>query len=266
METLPPGEFVSPEKGIALPLYQQIKNDIRGKIRDQTWSPGQKLPSENELVDTLAVSRMTIHRALRELTQEGLLDRVHGLGTFVAKPTRHASLINLQDIADEVRAAGCVHRCKVLSLKTIKANNSIASAMELAFGTQLFHLRAVHYQDELPIQLEDRIVNPGIAPKFMGQEFTNQTATEYLISLGKPDEMEHIVQAILPDKRSARILMVDPGEPCIKLSRRTWKNQSVVTSVALTYPGSRYDLAARYQTDQLTTLTQHPNTANHHHG
>ena len=114
-----------------LPLYQQIKQEIRQNIHNKIWHSEQKLPSENELVGALQVSRMTVHRALRELTQEGLLHRVHGVGTFVAKPLRHASLITLQNIADEIEAAGFSHRCKVLSLKTIHASNSIASSMEL---------------------------------------------------------------------------------------------------------------------------------------
>ncbi len=254
MDTLISEKTPGLERGIALPLYQQIKNDIRQKINDKTWSPGQKLPSENEFVNILEVSRMTVHRALRELTQEGLIHRVHGLGTFVAKPARHASLINLRDIADEIRAAGFTHHCKVLSLKTVKASTTIAAPMEVSSGTQLFHLRAVHYQNDLPIQLEDRLVNPAVAAEFIEQDFSRQTATEYLIGLIKPDEMEHIVRAILPDQRTAKILLIDRNEPCIRLSRRTWKDQAVVTNVALIYPGSRYDLGQRYRTDHYAVV------------
>ena len=94
------------DKSAPQPLYQQIKNTIREKIKNSEWKAGQKLPSENELVVALEVSRMTIHRALRELTQEGLINRVHGIGSFVADAPRHASLIELQDIAVEVTRGG----------------------------------------------------------------------------------------------------------------------------------------------------------------
>jgi histidine ammonia-lyase len=67
------------------PLYQKVKAYIRKQIDDGRWEPDQRIPSENELVKTLAASRMTIHRALRELTNEGRLIRVQGVGTFVAK-------------------------------------------------------------------------------------------------------------------------------------------------------------------------------------
>lgn len=236
------------QKNSALPLYQQIKNQIQERIRSSSWQQGTRLPSENELVGQLGVSRMTVHRALRELTQEGYLERVHGLGTFVAKPRRHASLITLRDIADEVRAAGSRHHCQVLKLCRIKASNRQAERMEVDTGAALFQLQAVHYQDDVAIQFEDRVVNPALAPEFIDQDFSGRTATDYLISLYRPDQMEHEVRAVLPGKHTAGLLMIEAGEPCLALHRRTWLKGQVVTHVTLTYPGSRYALAERYQT------------------
>ena len=117
-------------------------------------------------------------------------------------------------------------------------------------------MRAVHYQDDTPIQLEDRLVNPTLAPKFMGIDFAKQTATEYLIGLIKPDEMEHNVKAILPDHHAARTLKLKPNDPCLQLTRRTWKDNTVVTRVILTYPGNRYELGERYKTEQYSNISQ----------
>jgi GntR family histidine utilization transcriptional repressor len=239
-------------KDTSLPLYQQIKQEIRKRIKHRQWQTGVRLPSENELVETLGVSRMTVHRALRELTQEGLLQRVHGLGTFVAEPPRHASLITLQDIAREVQEAGYMHSCEVLVKRRITASARSARRMEVATGTPLYHLRAVHFQDRDPIQLEDRLVSPELAPEFLQQDFSTSTATQYLVDRIKPDEMEHVVSAVLPDRHTARALRIAASSPCLQLRRRTWNGRRVVTSVCLTYPGDRYDLGARYHTDQFT--------------
>ncbi len=240
------------DKDTALPLYRQIKRDIRTRIKCGQWQPGERVPSENSLVESLGVSRMTVHRALRELTQEGVLDRVHGLGTFVAPPTRHASLITLEDIAREIRAAGSEHSCRVLSLKRLSASAERAMQMEVTRGATLYHLRAVHSQDGVPIQLEDRLVSPDLVPGFIDQDFRAGTPTAYLVEQITPDEMEHVVRAILPDERSARSLGMTPASPCLELRRRTWKDGRVVTSATLTYPGDRHALAARYRTDQFT--------------
>lgn len=232
------------------PIYQQIKKTIQQRIASGDWPEGQKLPSENDLVVALDVSRMTINRALRELTQEGLIKRVHGLGSFVAEAPRHASLIELQDIALEIEQDGKRHSSQVLGLERIVAPPEIALQMELSDGSSIDHLRAVHFQDGLPIQLESRYVNPAAMPEFLHQDFTRTTTTAYLLQQFKPDEMEHRVCAVLPDQATRDLLSMGSGQPCLQLTRRTWHNDQIVTYVTLTYPGNRYELGARYATNE----------------
>ena len=242
--------FGSISKAAPEPIYRQIKQTIQRRINSGDWTAGQKLPSENDLVVALSVSRMTVNRALRELTQEGLIKRVHGLGSFVAETPRHASLIELQDIALEIEQDGRHHRSQVLSLERVAAAPEIALQMELSSGSPIDYLRAVHFQDELPIQLESRYVNPAAMPEFLAQDFTRITATAYLLKQFKPDEMEHRVCAILPDPVIRELLSMQNGQPCLQLTRRTWHHDQIVTYVTLTYPGDRYELGARYATNE----------------
>jgi GntR family histidine utilization transcriptional repressor len=237
-------------RGAPEPIYQQIKTTIQQHIASGEWLAGQKLPSENELVAALEVSRMTINRALSELTQEGLIKRVHGLGSFVAERPRHASLIELQDIALEVAEDGKQHRSWILQQATITADAHISAQLELPLASLVFHLSAVHYQDELPIQLESRYVNPAAMPNFIEQDFNRTTATAYLMGQFKPDEMEHRVSAMMPDSQTRELLAMQGAQPCLQLTRRTWRQQQVVTYVTLTYPGDRYELGARYATNE----------------
>lgn len=236
-------------RGGPQPLYQQIKNSILKRIDSGAWQPGERLPSENALVGELGVSRMTITRALRELTQEGLLRRVHGIGTFVASPPRHATLLELHNVADEIRSRGSNHRAEVREIEELSASAAIATWLELPTGSPVFHAVLVHYQDEQPLQLENRYVNPNMAPDFLKIDLTRVTPTQYLVELYRPDEMEHQVSAVLPTPNECQQLAIGPKEPCLRLRRRTWKKGSVVTLVNLLYAGSRYLLAARYSTD-----------------
>lgn len=231
------------------PIYRQIKNVIQQRIASGEWQAGQKLPSENDLVAALDVSRMTINRALRELTQEGLIKRVHGLGSFVAETPRHASLIELQDIALEIERDGGRHVSRVLSLESVYASRTVTEMMQTAEDAPLYRLRAVHYHGDLPLQFESRYVNPQAMPDFIQQDFTRITATAYLLGQFKPDEMEHRVRAIVPDQQTRELLKMSADQPCLQLTRRTWKEGLVVTYVTLTYPGDRYELGARYATD-----------------
>ena len=88
------------------PLYARVKQAIAQKIRSGAWLPNSKLPSESELLALLGVSRMTINRALRELTIEGLLVRMQGVGTFVAVPKGNAALFEIHNIAQEIADRG----------------------------------------------------------------------------------------------------------------------------------------------------------------
>ncbi len=250
--------FDAIDKGAPEPIYRQIKRRIEQRIDSGEWRAGHRLPSENELVAALGVSRMTINRALRELTEAGLVRRVHGLGTFVAERPRHASLIELRDIAFEIERDGGTHRSKVLALDRVGATPGLAAQMEVAAGAELYRLRAVHYQDDAPIQLETRYVNPAAVPGFIAQDFARTTATAYLLKQVKPDEMEHRVRAVLADADGRRHLALAPGQPCLELVRRTWKDGRVVTCATLTYPGERYALGARYATDEYRLREQPP--------
>ncbi len=235
----------------ATPIYQLIKDAILARIRSGDWAPGTRVPSENALAAELGVSRMTAHRALRELTEHGHLTRVHGVGTFVAEPPRQASLIELRDIADEIAAQGRRHHAQVCHLGEERADDDVAARMEVAPATPLYRVVIVHHQDDVPIQLEDRYVNPAFGPGFLDTDFSVTTPTRYLLDRSRPDELEHIVQAVMPDADACRHLAIAPGEPCLRLLRRTWGAATVVTSVSLLYPSSRYDLGARYAADTI---------------
>ena len=230
----------------SIPMYQRIKNAIVGKIQSGEWQPGKMIPSENQLAQTLGVSRMTINRPLRELANAGVLNRVHGLGTFVAETPRQASLIELKSLALEIEAQGKVHSAKVLSSKHSRASTEIAQHMNLEKGSKVFQIMLVHFQDDVPIQIENRYVNPAAVPDFMQVDFTKTTPTEFLISQIAPDELEHIVEAVMPDEFASKVLSIPFSEPCLKLKRRTWKRGLVVTSVEMLYPSSRYQLGSRY--------------------
>ena len=230
------------------PLSVQIQNTILEKIKSGEWAKGTKTPSENALAEELSISRMTINRALRELTQKGYLERVHGLGTFVVQPPRHTSLIEIDDISEVIKTEGRNHKADIWHLQSEFATTEVAKLMEVQSGTLLFHLIMVHFQDGIPIQLEDRWVNPSIVPDFLNANFNQHSPTQYLINHITPDEMEHIVRAKLPNNDMQEMLAISSTEPCLCLSRRTWKENSVVTYANFTYPSSRYELGSRYPT------------------
>jgi GntR family histidine utilization transcriptional repressor len=105
----------------------------------------------------------------------------------------------------------------------------------------------VHRENGVPIQLEDRYVNPLAAPRFGAQDFTRTPPAEYLLRAVPLDEVEHVVDAAIPGRAEARLLGIGPSVPCLVLTRRTWSGSAVVTRVRLVHPGPRYRLGARFK-------------------
>ena len=88
------------------PQYLKVKNHLREGIASGHWVAGDLLPSEGALVAQFEVSRMTVNRALRELVQEGLIERVQGVGSFVAQLHRISSTLNVRDVHEEIVERG----------------------------------------------------------------------------------------------------------------------------------------------------------------
>jgi GntR family histidine utilization transcriptional repressor len=188
---------------------------------------------------------MTAHRALRELTAEGVLRRVQGIGTFVAAAKPQSALLEIRNIAEEIAARGHRHRAEVLVLRRERATADSGGALERPTGSAIFHSIIVHHENDAPVQVEDRHVNPDFAGDYLAQDFTQTTPYAYLTALGPLDSAEHVIEAVLPDPPVQRMLRIAGGEPCLLLTRRTWSEGLVVSRARLTHPGSRYRLAGR---------------------
>lgn len=229
-----------------IPIYMQVKNLINNNISNGTWTVNTKIPSESELVKLLGCSRMTVNRALRELTAEGILVRVQGIGSFVAEEKRHTALFEINNIADEIKARKHKHRAQILVLESIKADFNQAQTMQIREGEILFHSIIVHFENEIPVQIEERLVNAAIIPDYLEQDFTELTPNAYLMSLAPMTEGEHTVKAILASAQECKWLKITKTEPCLFIQRRTWAKNNVISSARLIYPGSRYQLEGKF--------------------
>ncbi len=230
-----------------LPRYSRVKRMITERIDSGEWQPRHRIPSESELVRDLGVSRMTINRALRELTLDGRLIRVQGVGTFVAEPKPISALFEVRNIADEIAARGHRHGAQVLTLKKEKASADIAQALGLRAGDPVFHSVLVHAEDDVPVQIEDRYVSPAAAPEYLEQDFTTQTPYVYLMAAAPISEAEHVIDAVHATPAERKLLKIEPNEPCLSLTRTTWSNGRHVSYSRLLYPGGRYRLRGKFK-------------------
>jgi GntR family histidine utilization transcriptional repressor len=181
---------------------------------------------------------------------------VPGVGTFVKEPPARSSLLELRNIAEEIAQRGHRYSARVTSRKEVAANPALAEEFETRDLHRLYHIALVHEENGVPVQLEDRHVNAELVPDFLAQDFSQTTPTAVLLAALPVDELEHTVEAVLPNLEQQRLLGIDALEPCLALHRRSWSRGQVVTIATLTYPASRYALYSRYKTSAKGTLTQ----------
>ena len=233
--------------GETQPLYQKVKRYVLDRIREGSLRANDQVPSESAMVKLLSVSRMTVNRALRELTAEGHLVGVAGVGRFVADRKAHGRLLEIRNIAHEIKARNHVYRAEPLLQQEEPADEDTAMGLGLAIGSPVFHSLILHREQNIPVQLEDRYVNPQIAPDYLAVDFSRKTPHEYLMEAAPLQEAEHLVHAKMPEPNIRKLLEMPPGEPCLVLERRTWTAGLMATLSSLYHPGSRYVLGGRFK-------------------
>ncbi len=226
----------------AMPQYQVVKSHIINGIRQGRWTVGQQIPSEIELAKKFRLSRMTANRAIRELTADGLLQRIQGKGTFVNDTPALASVLRIQCIGDEIKVRGNEYSCRVVSLRKTILTAVQQANLPLPVGVQVAASTIIHFENLIPLQVEDRLVNLALAPEYLEQDFTQFTPHYYLTQIAPCTRGEHRIQACIPDPRMQRWLAMELGEPCLRIHRTTWTGPTVACSAVLTHPGNRYQL------------------------
>ncbi|NNH75960.1 histidine utilization repressor [Nocardia uniformis] len=228
------------------PAYERIKRMVVARIEAGHWTEGDLLPSESQLVAALKLSRMTVNRALRELAAEGVVQRLMGVGTFVAPAKKPSALFEVKNIADEVQQRGHRHRTEVILLRREQTDPVTTPLLREMVQDTVFHSLLVHFEDDVPIQVEDRFVAPAVAPGYLEQDFTKRTPNSYLSEVAPLVRGEHVVEAVHGSPEECRLLHIARDEPCLLIRRRTWAASGLVSAARLVHPGSRNRLEGTF--------------------
>jgi GntR family histidine utilization transcriptional repressor len=205
------------------------------------------VPSEAALMQQFGISRMTVNRALRELAAEGLVTRIQGSGTRVAQLHRISSRLTIRDIHEEVVERGHVHTTRVIRAERERAGADVAVSLGLRAGAAVFHTVLIHMENGVPIQYEDRYVNPAAAPEYLDTDFTQTSPTLHLLQHAPLTEASYSIEACLPTAPEAKALAIKRTEPCLVMMRRTVSGAHVASVARLIYPGTRYSFAGQFQ-------------------
>ncbi len=226
--------------------YAKVKAHLKHGLAAGHWPPGALMPSEAELVAQFGVSRMTVSRALRELQSEGLVQRSQGVGTFAAPLHRVSSTLTLHDLHEEIEARGHRHEATVQLHRAEKAAAGLAAQLGVPSGAEVFHSLIVHRENGVPLQCEDRYVNPATAPGYLHADLTRITPTHYLFQTTALWRAQYSIEAARATAQEAGLLQMPPDEPCLVLVRRTFTRDAVITLARLVHPGSRHIIEGQF--------------------
>ncbi|MAL78996.1 MAG: histidine utilization repressor [Sneathiella sp.] len=224
------------------PLYEQVKSYVLENIESGEWPAYFQIPSEHMLVREMGISRMTIHRALRELTQAGYLERIQGVGTFVAAPKKQPKILEIREIDDIIRDRGGRHQCDIHFLQGEQIEHKAATLMAMKPGDEVFRSYVVHREDGLPVMLEDRYVNPRLVADFLEADFSRMTADTFLARKYALLSHSHAIQAAVSNAEINHFLELEAITACLVINRKSWLGNEIISAARLVLPGNRIQL------------------------
>ena len=148
------GEPLVVQDGLNKPLYIQIQEYIAEQILSGKMPPEAKLPSERELSQNLDVSRMTVRRSITELVNEGLLERRHGSGTYVAKPRITYNAREVLSYVEAMQTRGITTSSQLLEFVQVPASRRLAERLEVEIGDSLYLVVILRLANRNPFVVE----------------------------------------------------------------------------------------------------------------
>jgi GntR family transcriptional regulator, N-acetylglucosamine utilization regulator len=234
------GDVISPERARpGVHKHVQVREYVRDLI--QGAEPGSPAPSERELVQHFGVARMTVRQALDALVSEGLLERVPGRGTFVARAKIDVQ-VRLSSYTEEMGRRNMTPGSRTLLARMEAAGPGVARALEIGEGDKVVHWQRLRLADGVPMCIEDAYLADSIVPKFLDQALPDSLYVELQRRDLLPTWGEDSVDAAQARAEEAELLGVQPGDSVLRIARRAFAGNIAVEVSRSTYRSDRFTL------------------------
>lgn len=214
----------------SLPLYRSCAIILRQQILDGVWEEGEKLPSENELVQQFGASRITIRQALQLLETEGLITRIQGKGTFIAKKRVEQDLSGIHNYAQQLKQEGTSPGFIIESNSIIQGNKHICKNLNLDMSEKVYRIKRIKLQDNAPLMYERLFLPCKFAP-----DLTINMLSEVWLSTilkekyGLPiTRVKQTIEPIIIGDEEAEKLQVPPQSLGLIVDRLSWSGDQVI--------------------------------------
>jgi GntR family transcriptional regulator len=206
---------------LSKPLYNQIQEYIAELILSGKLAPDAKIQSEREFSEDLGVSRMTVRRALTELVNEGLLERRHGSGTYVAQPKVTYEAREMVSYIQAMNERNIATTSQLLEFEIMAASRRLADLLGSQIGSPLYRVSVIRFANRVPVILERGFFPQSRWPSLEEWNLEKTSVYDLLTSVYKvtPSRISQTVEAVVAADTVAQQLRVDEGFPLLLLSR-----------------------------------------------
>lgn len=228
------------------PVFLQIEQEIRRRIQSGEWKPGDRIPSEAEIMKMTGSSRATVSKALTNLAKARLIDRQRKNGSWVRETTEQHSVLAMLDVRAEIMASGRQYAYRIVERQALTAGSQTAYWGEAAYGERLLWILATHCADGQPEVLEERLIRLAVAPAAMDEPFEDSPPSAWLVQRIPCTRIVHAIRARNASTREARLLNLPARTALLVSERRTWYDATPVTWVRLSFPGAKNEFAGDF--------------------
>lgn len=237
-----------PVSSLAAPsaLHARVYEAIAAEVRAGSLRGGDRLPSERDLAERFSVSRVTIRRALLDLTASGFTESHPGRGTFITSKVVSESPNSLMSFSQLGIERGLRPSAQVLQSQTRPATLDEADVFGIAPGAEIFLIERIRLLDGLPVAIDFSRVPLARAPRLPALDFSEASLYAALDEHGcGPERAAYTVRAIAADAEQARHLSVEPAAPLLRTSTMSFDASGRVIELGeMTYRGDRYQFQA----------------------
>lgn len=225
--------------------FQAIRDEVLARIQSRIWPQGSLLPTELELAAEFGCARATVNRALRELADQGVVERKRKGGTrVVTAPVKKAQL-EIAVVRKTVEEMNAAYRYSLVRRTVGPCPAWLQARIGLPEGTRVLHLLCMHHADNRPFQLEERWINLTTVPQAEDASFAEVGPNEWLLAEMPFSNAEIAFSAVPATDALQDFLAVPAGTPLFQMERTTWFRDQPVTFVRMTFHQG-YQMRTRY--------------------
>ena len=225
--------------------FQDIKSEVIKRIQNRVWRQGTLLPTEHELALEFDCARATVNRALRELAEEGIVDRKRKSGTRVNMSPIKQAKFEISIVRQTIEDTNAIYRYSLVDRALAQAPDWLRAQLNVPVDGQVLYVKCMHYADDHPFQIEERWINVDAVPDVVDADFTQSGPNEWLLAEVPFSNAEITFCAVAATEAMAEFLAAPLNAPLFQMERKTWFRGKPVTFVRMSFrPG--YRMSTKY--------------------